>query len=493
MKEVTLSKIIGNTGVFIDGDWVESKDQDINGEVRLIQLADIGDGFFINKSNRFLTLEKAKELKCTFLKEGDLLIARMPDPLGRACIFPELYMPCVTVVDICIVRPDKNIAHANWLKFLINSYNFRNKINKYITGTTRQRISRGNLEKLTFSLPEIADQIKIAHVLNKAESLIKQRKESIDLLDEFLKSTFLRMFGDNEKTKKTQYSFNDIKSGGNETFSNGPFGSDLLTSELTDKGVPVIYIRDIRNGDFTWKSNVYVTHEKAKKLSNCLIKSRDVLIAKVGDPPGISAIYPLGMADGIITQDVVRIRLNEKIVLPEYFTFFLNSHFGKSLVKKISIEGTRNRFPLGDFKKLKVGIPDLKSQQIFALILEEADTLKKQYQSSLKELENLYASLSQRAFKGELDLSLLEVSIEEEEYASYTNDRTEEFHFPEPKFNVVKRETEIPIKEATAKPKKESSPKTKQNWESISKQQLANWINEKYSGFHFSSEMLIHF
>ena len=54
MKQVTFNDIIGENGIFIDGDWVESKDQDPMGEVRLLQLADIGDGYFINKSNRFI-------------------------------------------------------------------------------------------------------------------------------------------------------------------------------------------------------------------------------------------------------------------------------------------------------------------------------------------------------------------------------------------------------------------------------------------------------
>ena len=83
-----LKEIIPSSGVFCDGDWVESKDQDPNGDVRLIQLADIGDGKFINKSDRYLTKNKARELNCTFLETDDLLIARMPDPLGRACVFP---------------------------------------------------------------------------------------------------------------------------------------------------------------------------------------------------------------------------------------------------------------------------------------------------------------------------------------------------------------------------------------------------------------------
>src|SRR5258706_213073 len=104
-EEQTLAALLRD-GLFIDGDWVESKDQDPNGEVRLIQLADVGDGVFRTRSARFLTMEKARELRCTFLEPGDILVARMPEPLGRACIFPGIGRPAVTVVDVCIVRPN---------------------------------------------------------------------------------------------------------------------------------------------------------------------------------------------------------------------------------------------------------------------------------------------------------------------------------------------------------------------------------------------------
>jgi len=402
MNQVTLSKVIGESGIFIDGDWIESKDQDVNGDVRLIQLADVGDGFFINKSHRFLTSEKAKELKCTYLKEDDLLIARMPDPLGRACVFPGLETQAVTVVDVCIVRPDPRIADINWLKFLINSPLFRNNIRQYIKGTTRQRISRGNLEKIRFHLPPLPDQLHIASLLGKAETLISQRKESIRLLNEFLKSTFLEMFGDLSSNNYKSYQINELKSGGNGTFSNGPFGSDLLTSELTDNGVPVIYVRDIKNGNFIWKSHVYVTETKADYLINCQVISDDVIIAKVGDPPGSSAVYPKGLGRSIITQDVIRLRLNQEVAHPIYFSHFLNSDFGVHLMKKIIIKGTRMRFALGSFKKLSINIPPITSQTQFAQIVEKAEALKVQYQQSLQELENLYGSLSQRAFRGEL-------------------------------------------------------------------------------------------
>jgi type I restriction enzyme S subunit len=86
----TIAELIAQDGIFRDGDWVESKDQDLLGNVRLIQLADVGDGVYRNRSNRYLTREKAIELDCTFLEPGDILIARMPDPLGRRVFFPEI-------------------------------------------------------------------------------------------------------------------------------------------------------------------------------------------------------------------------------------------------------------------------------------------------------------------------------------------------------------------------------------------------------------------
>jgi type I restriction enzyme S subunit len=151
--KVTLEDLVGPNGLFTDGDWVETKDQDPNGNVRLIQLADVGDGNFVNKSSRYMNSRRAGELKCTYLEAGDILIARMPDPIGRACIFPGSAQPCVTVVDVCVVRPDIKRVYPKWLLHRINGGDFRRAILSSVTGTTRQRISRGNLSKIDFILP----------------------------------------------------------------------------------------------------------------------------------------------------------------------------------------------------------------------------------------------------------------------------------------------------------------------------------------------------
>ncbi len=158
----TLPELIGVAGVFSDGDWVESKDQDPNGEVRLTQLADVGDGMFRDRSNRFLTLEKSEELRCTLLKPDDVLVARMPDPLGRACLFPALRQPCCTVVDVCIIRPGSPGIDNRWLMHFINSPQFRVRVAALQAGSTRKRISRKNLATIELPVPPLREQSAIA-------------------------------------------------------------------------------------------------------------------------------------------------------------------------------------------------------------------------------------------------------------------------------------------------------------------------------------------
>jgi type I restriction enzyme S subunit len=162
-----LPALISSDGVFVDGDWVESKDQDPEGDVRLVQLADIGDGQYLNKSNRFLTQAKAVELGCTFLQRGDVLLARMPHPLGRCCLYAGDRKQAVTVVDVCVIRVRHDHLDHKWLMHTINSPTFREAIHGLQSGSTRKRISRGNLSTLKLPIPPRTEQTRIAAKLEE--------------------------------------------------------------------------------------------------------------------------------------------------------------------------------------------------------------------------------------------------------------------------------------------------------------------------------------
>lgn len=180
----TLPDLVSKDGVFSDGDWVETKDQDPGGGVRLTQLADIGDGFFRDRSNRFMTAEVAERLSCTYLEPGDVLVARMPDPLGRACLYPGGRCPAVTAVDVCILRPGSGSVDARWLMWWLNTPQFRKEVGARQSGTTRKRISRKNLAAIEFPVAPLAEQRRIVAAieeqlsrLDAASSVLRQGRQ----------------------------------------------------------------------------------------------------------------------------------------------------------------------------------------------------------------------------------------------------------------------------------------------------------------------------
>jgi type I restriction enzyme S subunit len=251
----TLKAAIGPNGLIIDGDWVESKDQDPHGDVRLIQLADIGDGEYLNKSARFLMSRKAQELRCTVLEPGDVLISRMADPIGRACTFPGDPKPCVTVVDICIVRPDTKLVLPEWLKYAINEPRFRAAVQSRAVGATRPRISGKNLQSITVSIPPLEEQRRVIDLLSRAENVVRMRREAEQKAKEIIPALFLDMFGD-PSTNPTGWGVPALAELG--TLDRG-------RSRHRPRDAPHLYggkYPFVQTGDVTRSGGVITTHEQ---------------------------------------------------------------------------------------------------------------------------------------------------------------------------------------------------------------------------------------
>jgi type I restriction enzyme S subunit len=157
----------------VDGDWIESKDQDPSGDIRLVQLADIGVGEFKDKSDRFINQKTFEALNCTKLEEGDILIARLPAPIGRACIFPASPKKSITVVDVAILRP-LGLFCSEYMVNAINSKTFFDQVESYGKGATRFRIATGNLKSLLVPLPPLAEQHRIVTKVDELMVLCDQ-------------------------------------------------------------------------------------------------------------------------------------------------------------------------------------------------------------------------------------------------------------------------------------------------------------------------------
>jgi type I restriction enzyme, S subunit len=387
-----LADLAGQNGLFVDGDWVESKDQDPNGDTRLVQLADVGDGEWLDKSARFMTAEKAVTLRCTPLKEGDLLIARMPDPLGRACIFPGSDQQCVTVVDVAILRADPRLAFTPWLKHAVNSTAFRSKMERQTTGTTRQRISRGNLGQLTLDVPPLPEQKRIAAILDKADAIRKKRQEAIRLTEELLRSAFLEMFGDYLRPNRCR-PLKDVC-------------SVLLdcrnkTAPYEVSGIPLIRTTNFRNNSLDLSSLKYVSDATNKVWSSRHQTSPGDVVYCREAPFGMAAIVPESFFP-CLGQRIMVARPDQKMVTTKFLWTALNSPFVFSQAERVAVGATVKHLRVGDVEKLEIPVPPLTLQTRFSRMSDAIASLVTSFGTSMRLTEVCSSSLTQRAFSGKL-------------------------------------------------------------------------------------------
>ena len=164
---------------FTDGDWIEAKDQSSSG-VRLIQTGNVGVAEYLDKSNnkKWVSKDTLEALHCEEVFEGDILISRLPEPAGRACIVPYLGTKMITAVDCTIVRVSENTSNEFLLQYL-SSQKYFDEVNTCLAGGTRQRISRSNLANFYVPMPtEKSEQVAIGSFFTKLDNLITlhQRK-----------------------------------------------------------------------------------------------------------------------------------------------------------------------------------------------------------------------------------------------------------------------------------------------------------------------------
>ena len=155
--------------LFIDGDWIEAKDQSDSG-YRLVQTGNIGICEYLDKEDhsRYVNDETFKRLNCTEIHSGDILFSRLPDPIGRCCIIPRGFPKAITAVDCTITRLKDNCL-PEYLMVYTTTTMYSEQIKKCITGTTRQRISRGNLAKITVPLPDKQLQAAFVSLVHQAD------------------------------------------------------------------------------------------------------------------------------------------------------------------------------------------------------------------------------------------------------------------------------------------------------------------------------------
>jgi type I restriction enzyme, S subunit len=200
--------------------------------------------------------------------EKILCVAEDGGSWGTEQVCANIYVGKTWVNNHAHVLIENGKSNLEYIRFYLNHAN----LNKHITGTTRGKLTRKELDNIRIPFPTHEDQIRVATILSKAEALIKQRKESIALLDEFLKSTFLEMFGDPVRNEKG-WEINKLK----KYFEDEPQNGLYKHGSEYGEGYRILRIDSFYNGaviDLVKLKRVKLTQSEIDKYS---LKQNDII------------------------------------------------------------------------------------------------------------------------------------------------------------------------------------------------------------------------
>lgn len=163
----------------------------------------------------------------------------------------------------------------------------------------------------------------------------------------------------------------------------GPFGSNLKVSDYRDQGVPLVFVRNIRSGQFGGNNARFVSHDKASELAAHSVDSGDVLITKMGDPPGDAILYPEGQPHAIITADCIKFRPSPLLVHPHFFVWAINSKIVHRQIMKITRGVAQKKVSLGRFSTIAFPLAPLEEQEQFVREIEERCSIADATESQL--------------------------------------------------------------------------------------------------------------
>ncbi|MCC4085607.1 restriction endonuclease subunit S [Enterococcus faecalis] len=154
-----------------DGDWIVSKDMTVAPEIKLIQLGSIGFGKYIDKGFKYITEETFNQLNCTEIHSGYLMVNRLIAEQMYVTMLPRIEGKKITAVDVCWISPTKYFS-LRFMMFQMMGQRFQKQAIQLGTGSTRLRISKGNLIKIPIVLPPIEEQERIVPQIEKYLQLI---------------------------------------------------------------------------------------------------------------------------------------------------------------------------------------------------------------------------------------------------------------------------------------------------------------------------------
>ena len=301
------------------------------------------------KSCKLVNKETAKKYKLKLYPKSTLVFAKsgMSATKGRIYLLQnESYV----VNHLATIFPNIKLIETGYLKYFLYVFS----PSRLIKDESYPSISLADINKIEIPLPPIKDQRLIVKTLDEADTLRQKRKQAIQLIDDYLKSVFLEMFGDPVKNPKNYniQTINDVAVKEKNGIKAGPFGSSLKKEFYVKSGYKIYGQEQVIKDDFSY-GDYYINEERYRTLESCKIQQGDILISLVGTFGKVSVV-PEKFEPGIINPRLMKITPNQNIILPLFLKELLVSQSVQKQIEDVSHGGTMGIVNVGIIKKIKI-------------------------------------------------------------------------------------------------------------------------------------------
>lgn len=317
----------------------------------------------------------------------------------------------LATTELVPMLPDAKRLDRNYLMHYLRSKQFVNWITEQVAGAKMPRVSMSVFWSHKIPLPYVDDpekslleQKRIAAILDKADAIRCKRQQAINLADDFLRSVFLDMFGDPVTNPKgwEQKPLVELAKQDKRAIVDGPFGASLKTDEYIEIGVPVIRINNINERKFVNGNFKYITEDKFEKLKRSSVSKNDLLVARVGHTIGKACVFDQDFKALLSTTGVCKITCDEEKITYKFLEALWANYSYQQYIKSFAKGAGQPYYNLTTIKYFEIIKPPIELQLKYVRIVDEIDASVTNAEHSEESLANLFKSLSQKAFVGEL-------------------------------------------------------------------------------------------
>lgn len=326
------------------------------------------------------------------IKENDILIAASSgskEIVGKSVQIKD--NTNFTFGAFCkIVRCSEKIE-PRYVGYFLRTPYYRSTISNLVCGANINNLKNEHIDELLIPMPSREIQQKVVNILDKSQELIDKRKKQIEALDELVKSQFIEMFGNLKDEEKLPLekctTFIDYRG---------------KTPTLSESGIRIINAKSVGNGFFKYIDE-YISEETYDSwMKRGFPVAGDVLFVTEGHTFGNVCRIPNDLKKFAMGQRVITMRGKGGLLNNIFLAQYMQSMAFKIDIDKYKTGSSAQGIRSKELQKILIPIPNIELQNKFADFVKQVDKLKFEMEKSLKELEDNFNSLMQKAFKGEL-------------------------------------------------------------------------------------------